>query len=440
MIVQSDELAICGGAPTVTVQPDKRWPPITDEDRDAVLSTLESGRLSGAKAPQNAALEREYAAYHGLKYALSLNSGTAALHCAAAAVGLRPGDEVIVPAFTFIASAMAMANQGAVPVFCDIQPGTWNLDPAKIEERITPRTKAIVVVHLFGMPADLDEILAIAERHGLKVIEDTAQAHGAEYRGRLVGTLGFCCATSFQQTKSVSGGEGGLFMTNDPEGYLAACRLRIFGEDIFETKWGRFYWSQGVGYNYRNHELSAALARTQFRRMAGLNEIARDNAHYLTRELAGIGGLQLPIEPPDRKSIFHVYCIRLAPDEVGFGGEPVELRDRLMLALDAEGLPTKVAYDHPLSAHPAFRRTLTPWSPGDSDADLADWDRDEFPVTGSLIGSYLLLDPGTPLAIQRRERLEQCVRAVRKVMGRLPQVLEAPFEPLDRRPPRPDER
>src|ERR1700741_5689771 len=177
----TQQLALLGGPRTVTAVNGRRWPEIRDEDRAAIARVLDRGILSGAKAPEVTALEREYAAYHGMRHCVAMNSGTAALHACAVAVGVRPGDEVIVPAFTFIASAMAMSNQGARPVFCDVQPRSYNLDPERIEERITDRTRAIVAVHLHGLPADMDEILAVAERHGLAVIEDSAQSHGAVY-------------------------------------------------------------------------------------------------------------------------------------------------------------------------------------------------------------------------------------------------------------------
>lgn len=325
-----DELAIRGGRRAVDAAAERLWPDVRAEDKAAVMAVLERGVLSGATAPENAALEREYAAYLGVRHCLSLNSGTAALHCCAAAVGLEPGDEVIVPAFTFMATAMAMLHHGATPVFCDVEPRCFNLDPALIEERITARTRAIVPVHLHGMPADMDEIETVARRHGLAIIEDTAQAHGAVYRGRKVGTIGDCAGASLQETKNLSGGEGGLFVTDDEDGYRAAARLRIFGEDVFEPDFGRVYWSHGVGWNYRTHELTAALARSQLRRLDRHNSTAQDNAGLLDAALAELPGLQAPDVPDDRSCVFYRYRIVIDPDELGFTGPAIELRDRLL--------------------------------------------------------------------------------------------------------------
>ncbi|MGH3994023.1 MAG: DegT/DnrJ/EryC1/StrS family aminotransferase, partial [Pseudonocardiaceae bacterium] len=260
-----EQLALHGGLGVVDVSLHRGWPEITEEDRRAVLAVLDRGVLSGPTAPEVSALERDFASYLGVEYCLALNSGTAALHCCCAAAGLGPGDEVIVPALTFIASAMAVCQQGATPVFCDIDPATYNIDPGLIEQRITERTKAIMAVHLHGLPCDMDPIQQIAERHGLLVIEDAAQAPGATYKNRKVGSLGHSAGFSLQQTKNLCGGDGGLFVTNDQHAYQTAARLRLFGEDADVPGTGaeRPYLSHGLGFNYRNHELSAALARSQ---------------------------------------------------------------------------------------------------------------------------------------------------------------------------------
>src|SRR5581483_11509939 len=231
----TEPLAVAGGAPVISEHEHRRWPEILPEDREAVLRVLDRGILCGANSPEIVGLEDDWSRYLGVDYCIALNSGTAALHCACAAVGLLPGDEVIVPAFTFVATAMAVAHQGATPVFCDVDLGSYNIDPAKLEERITERTRAIMPVHLHGLPADMDEIAAIADRHGLAVIEDAAQAHGAVYRGRKVGTLGDCAGFSLNATKNLSGGEGGLFVTQDAAAFEAARRLSVFGEDVPPT-------------------------------------------------------------------------------------------------------------------------------------------------------------------------------------------------------------
>jgi perosamine synthetase len=434
MTTSRQTLAIQGGPPSVRGKLDRAWPEILDEDRAAVLRVLDRGVLSGATAPENTALEREYADWLGVRHCLSLNSGTAALHCCAAAIGLEPGDEVIVPAFTFMATAMAMLNHGAVPVFCDVEPERFNLDPALIEERITPRTRAVLPVHLHGMPADLDEILGIADRHGLAVIEDTAQAHGARYKGRNVGTYGVCAGTSLQETKNLSGGEGGLFVTDDDDAYLAASRLRIFGEDVFEAAFGRYYWSHGIGWNYRNHELSAAFARSQLARVDGYIAAARANARRLSEALAGVPGIVPPRQPDDRESVWYAYRVRIDPERIGYTGPLVELRDRVLRALSAEGVPVMIWQDFPLSAHPVHRRPPRAWHPS-TEAPLESWDREEFPVAMRIAeGSFLVGSHRTPLAIQRPDVLDAYAGAVAKVMSQIEALLAHPFEPIVRRP------
>ncbi|MEA2329944.1 MAG: perosamine synthetase, partial [Thermoleophilaceae bacterium] len=271
-----------------TASAHRRWPRITAADRAALERVLDRGELWGPNAPEVTALQEEWADYVGARFCLLTNSGTAALHCAVVAAGVRPGDEVIVPAFSFVATAMAVLHQGAVPVFCDIDPATHAIDPRAIAERIGPRTRAIMPVHVHGLPADMDAIGALARHHGLAVIEDAAQAHGATYRGQKAGSLGDCAAFSLNGSKHLSAGEGGLFVTSDERALVAARRLAIFGEDTPPTGPGQYraYWSHGVGWNYRSHELTAALARTGLRRLDDYNEAAQRNAAILSAGLA----------------------------------------------------------------------------------------------------------------------------------------------------------
>ena len=205
----------------------QRWPIITDADRAALTRVLDRGVLSGAGAPEMRALEAEFAATLGAPFCLATNSGTSALHIAIGALGLRPGDEVIVPAFSFIATAQAVLHEGAVPVFADVDPVTYNIDPADAARRVTPRTRAIVPVHLHGLPADMDAVNTLATRAGLVVIEDAAQAHGATYRGKPVGTLAAMGAFSLNSTKNFPAGEGGLFVTGAETLHARAARMQI---------------------------------------------------------------------------------------------------------------------------------------------------------------------------------------------------------------------
>ena len=183
-------LAIAGGSPSVDKREIQSWPVIDERDREAVLRVLSGDFLCGAEAPEVAGLEREWSAYVGRKHCLTTSSGTAALHMALAALGIGPGDEVIVPAYTFLASASCVLHSSAIPVFVDVDRATYNIDPAQIEEKISEHTKAVIPVHLHGLPADMDRVLEIAAKYKLSVVEDACQAHGAEYHGRKVGTFG----------------------------------------------------------------------------------------------------------------------------------------------------------------------------------------------------------------------------------------------------------
>jgi perosamine synthetase len=425
--------AIAGGAPAIGAGEHRRWPDIRQEDRDAVLRVLESGVVCGANAPEITALQREWADYVGVEHCLALNTGTAALHCACAAVGLCPGDEVIVPAFTFIATAMAVVHQGATPVFCDVDLRTYNLDPARIEERITERTRAIMPVHLHGLPADMDEIRAIARRHGLAVIEDAAQSHGATYRGARTGALADCAGFSLNATKNLCGGEGGFFVTDDPEQMKVARRLSVFGEDVNPTRPGEFrrYWSHGVGWNYRSQELACALTRSQLARLDEYNATAQANAVVLGEGLGRLPGVAPPHVPDDRTSVWHKYRLRFDPAALGWSGAGAELRDRLVHALRAEGVEAVLWQVAPLPAYPAFRRELRPWLATDEGEELRSWDPAEYPAALELLDHSLILGSEShPLFVQEESLMARYVGAFEKVLANLETIAELPLEPV----------
>lgn len=429
----TDTPAILGGSPTLETEQHARWPQLTAADRDAVARTIDRGVVNGALAPEITALEREWAEYVDAQYCISVNNGTSALHCCAAAAGIDPGDEVIVPAFTFIATAMAMIHQGATPVFCDVDPDSYNLAPELVEERITDRTSAIVPVHLQGLPADLDELGAIADKHDLALIEDAAQAHGAEYHGRRVGALAASGAFSLNASKGLPGGEGGFFVTNDEDAYLAARRLTMFGEDVPVLEHGQFraYWSEGVGYNYRNQEMPAALTRSQMTRLDEHNATVQANAEFLTEHLTGVTGLIPPSVPSDRTSVYHKYRVRLDTGALGYDGPAAELRDRVIRALRAEGVEAVVWQVHPLPALPIFRRPFATWHPKRALAPLAEWDPQEYPVTSAALDETFLIGSETmPLYVQDLDLMRLYTEGIDKVMANLEQILELPHEPL----------
>lgn len=442
MSVASDLLAIEGGTPTIASGRHHPWPDITPEDHAAVKRVLESGELWGAYGTEVTALQEEWSAFCGAKYCLAVNSGTAALHCGCVAVGVGPGDEVIVPAFSFVATPMSVLHAGATPVFCDIEPTTFNIDPTKVEALITDRTRALMPVHIHGVVADIDALQAIADKYGLAIIEDAAQAHGATYKGRAAGTLGACAAFSLNGAKNLSAGEGGLFVTDDPDRYRAATRLAIFGEDTPRPGPGevRSMWSHGTGWNYRTQEITAALARSQLQRLARYNETARRNAEILTTGLEELPGIIPPQVPDNRTSVYHRYRVRIDPAGLGFAGDPIELRDRLLYALRAEGVAASTWQLLPLPALPAFRRDSPgPWHPTSDDQPLKPWRADDYPEATRLLNQSIVLGPeARPLYVQDAEVIELYVQAMRKILARFDALLEADYEPVKVCPPIPD--
>ena len=339
----------------------RRWPILTDNDRAAVARVLDRGVLSGAGAPEMRALEAEFAATVGTRFCLATNSGTSALHIALAAARVGPGDGVIVPALSFIATAQAVLHQGAIPVFADIDPVTYNIDPTDAARRVTPLTRVIVPVHLHGLPADMSAIDALAQGAGLTVIEDAAQAHGALYKGRAVGTLGAMAAFSLNSTKNLPVGEGGLFVTNSEELYSRAARVRFDGLEP-PSKWDPSHPlddetdSQATlrGWMYLPGELTSALARSQLQRLAETTARSQRNAARLSERLARLPGVEPPAVSPDRTHVFHKYRVRLDPERAGVRLSPPALRDRLLEALRAEGVEAVLWQTVPLPAHPLF--------------------------------------------------------------------------------------
>lgn len=309
-------------------------PLIGEEEEKAVLEVLRSGQL--AQGPRVRAFEEAFAAYCGVKHAIATSSGTTALHIALLAHGIGPGDEVITTPFTFIATANAVLYVGARPVFVDIEPETFNLNPALVEEAITPRTRAILPVHLFGHPAEMPALLEIAERHGLVVIEDAAQAHGAAIEGRKVGTFATGCF-SFYPTKNMTTGEGGIITTDDDRIAEQARLLRAHGMR-------RRYYNEQLGYNFRMTDIHAAIGLAQLKKLERWNERRIANAAYLTRRLQGLPGIVPPPVRPGHRHVFHQYTIRVLED-----------RDGLVERLRARGVGTGIYYPRTLPAQPVYR-------------------------------------------------------------------------------------
>jgi perosamine synthetase len=287
--------------------------------------------------------EDRFAAAAGCRHGVACASGTSALHLALATLGIGPGDEVILPTFTMIATANAVSYTGAVPVLVDAEPVTGNLDVEQLAAKVTDRTRAVLVVHTYGHPADMDPVLALARRRGLAVVEDAAEAHGAVYHGRRVGGLGNAAVFSFYGNKIVTTGEGGMVTTNDPELARVARRLRdhAFSDD-------RHFWHRYLGFNYRMSNLQAAVGLAQTERLDQLVSSRRENARRYDELLRGVPGLVLPAELPGVESVFWMYAPRVAD---GFGCS----RDELRRHLARQGIETRTFFV-PIHLQPIYHR------------------------------------------------------------------------------------
>jgi dTDP-4-amino-4,6-dideoxygalactose transaminase len=417
----AEKLAIDGGKPVLARKDFRNWPVIGADERRLVNEVLDKGIVAGGTAPQVKALEKEWAAYTGSKYCLTTCSGTAALHMALAAMGVGPGDEVITSAFTFLASASCAIHQNAIPVFVDIDPRTYCMDPARLEAAITPRTKAIIPVHIQGCPADMDPILAIAKKHSLAVIEDACQAHGAVYKGKKVGTLGDIGTFSLNNFKNLCGGEGGLYIT-DNEAYLEkGVLIRCFGDEVDEVSKRRVYNASILGYMYRNQELPAALTRAQLLHLDEYNRVRIENANWLTSELSKIPGVIPPYCPPGSTHVYFMYNVRFDPKKAGVNAEPRRFRIAVEKALYAEGMLVGQWQTMPVPAQDLFQSKLGyggtgfPWSVNEAKGIRYNYDPAQFPEAQKLCDSYTIVH-GIH-APNGRELMEKIAAAFRKVFA-----------------------
>jgi dTDP-4-amino-4,6-dideoxygalactose transaminase len=340
------QLALFGGAPALRREPPP-WPYFDERDRRALLDILES-RVWGGYHEAVGELERRFAAYHGAKYGIALANGTVSLEIALAAAGVGPGDEVIVPPVTFVASATSVARVGAVPVFVDVDHETINLDPEAAEAAINGRTRAIVLVHFAGCPADLDRFTEICRKHKLVLIEDCAHAHGAEWRGRRVGSSGSFGSFSFQASKNMTAGEGGILVTSDAG---LAERARAISNQGRRTG-GAWYEHVALGTNARLTGFQAALLLNQLERLPEQVAARMEGAARLREGLNEIEGLTPTPRRLDERITahgYHLFSMRL--DEGPFQGAS---REHVIEALQAEGLPVSPGYPYPIYRNQLF--------------------------------------------------------------------------------------
>jgi perosamine synthetase len=317
-------------------------PLLDGREREYVLECLDSTWISSA-GRFIGEFETRFADFCGVKHAIATNNGTTALHLALVALGVGPGDEVIIPTLTYIATANAVTYCGATPVLADCDPRTLNLDVEAVAARITSRTKVIIPVHLYGHPVDMAPLRALADMHGLLILEDAAEAAGAQYRGQMAGALGTCATFSFFGNKIITTGEGGMVTTNDDE---LAARLRLYRGQGMDPN--RRYWFEVVGYNYRMTNVAAAIGLGQLERIHHHLERRREVAAAYNAGLAPLGNrLVLPVEEPWAKHVYWMYTVLL--------GEEVEVsRDEVMARLDRAGVETRPVF-YPMHILPPYQ-------------------------------------------------------------------------------------
>jgi perosamine synthetase len=308
------------------------------EEETAVKEVLESGIL--ASGPRTKQFEKEFAEYIGVEHAVAVANGTIALDVALKLLNLAPGDEIITSAFSFIASGNCILFQNAKPVFADIDPRTFNIHPSDVAEKITAKTKALIPVHMFGQPANMDALKEIAEDKGIALVEDAAQAHGAEYKGQKAGSIGDMGCFSFYATKNMTAGEGGMITTSDAE---LARKARL----VINHGQSRKYHHDTLGYNYRMTELCAAIGSAQLKKLDEFNTKRRENAQLLTQGIRRFHGLTVPYVDEDAKPVFHQYVVRVEENYP-------RSRDELADSLTEKGVGVAVHYPIPIYRQPLY--------------------------------------------------------------------------------------
>lgn len=419
--VSTSKLAINGGPRAVSADLKfEVWPRIDRDDEEMVLASLRQN--SHAWGPNCVALQNEFAEWNGNKFCAATNSGTAALHMGLAACGVGAGDEVITTTLSWTSSATCILHHNAIPIFVDVEWKTMLLDPSKIEEAISPKTKAILPVHYWGVPCDMDAIMDIAKRKGLFVVEDACQAHGARYKGKNVGTFGQCSAFSLNQNKNFCGGEGGLFVTDDEDLHVKGRALMNFGE-MRAPEAKRDFHAYGMGWMYRTSDLPAAFARSQLKKLTRTNDEARANWRRLDRALDGTPHMTKPFSTKDQESNGYAYVVRPDPAYAEKRGVALPaLQTALVNALRAEGVPMGAAR-WMLPAHTVFQAKNgyghgCPWTCGFARPDIS-YDLAQYPEAQRCIDTCVWLAVNGHRPPNGDAQVDAMAAGVRKVFENL---------------------
>jgi dTDP-4-amino-4,6-dideoxygalactose transaminase len=388
-----------------------------------VLKQLRTGLLTEMSSLRTIReFESEMAAYHGTRYSLATNSGTAALHCALAGVGVEAGDEVIVPAMSFIGSVAPIIHQQGIPIFADVDWQTYNVTAESVETAISERTKAVVVVHLHGLPADLDAIRQVTEPRGIPIVEDFAQAVGARYHGRPAGSLGAAGAASLMAGKNLAaGGEAGILVTGDCEIRNRAAALKCFGE-VVDVDGNYSLLHETMGWNYRISLLAAVMASQQLFRLDEFNAARREGAATLSRTLAELPGFCPPVVPQGSEHVYHMYRFRFDPEAAGLSIDSDQAREALKQIFAAEGLPLVEFQNMPLPGHALLQRTVgyghgCPWTChgyGDLTYDIQD-----YPGALKAIRSSLVVGAPTQATVANPHAVAKYAECFQKVAANL---------------------
>ena len=420
----SQTLAVNGGTPaipqSITFHP---WPPPLDErGEQLILDAVRQGNHSGG-GPHVRMLEHEFAQWNDNEHCIATCYGGAALHMSVAGCDVGAGDEVITTAMSWTTSATCILHHMAVPIFVDVDWDSMQIDPAKIEAAITDRTRAILAVHYWGIPSDMDPIMETARRHNLKVIEDASQAHGSLYKGRKAGTIGDCGAFSFNQNKNLCGGEGGVFVTED-DAILEKARAVMSFSDFRPAEAGRDYHEYGLGYKYGNGNLPSAFALAGLRRLDETNTWALENWRRLDAALEGTSHLVRSYSSPERATNGYAYVLRVAPAYAKQRGVALSaMTDAIAAALRAEGAPFSRA-NWLLPAHGVFQAKNAfgkgaPWAHyarPDIDYSLGQWPVAQDCIDTCLWGINLHRPPN------RTEQIDALAGAIRKVFDNLDEI------------------